>query len=137
MNERQILEQRIITLDGLLATPGGPLGPKAGPLATQFHQRWQIERRLLHRVLDETPADAPPQAVLETLQLWQDRTAAFVRKSPDERPSWTDREGLVWDAQEVLAVLDDIRERIEAWLAGATLPEAEPEPDLPPRALGA
>lgn len=115
MNERAILNQRVITLSGLLGTPGGPLGPKAGGLSQQLQAGWEAERRLIQRIIDETPADAPDSEIEATLDMWRDRTAAFIKSADSDRPTWTDRQGTVWDAQAVLAILEDIRERIEAW----------------------
>jgi hypothetical protein len=115
MNERAILIQRVTTLSGLLDTPGGPLGPKAGGLSQQLQAGWEAERRLIQRIIEETPADAPDAEIEATLDIWRDRTAAFIKSSDSDRPTWTDRQGTVWDAQSVLAILEDIRERIEAW----------------------
>jgi len=118
MNERTILEQRLVTLGGLLDTPDGPLGPKAGALAQAFQQRWEAERRLIERILSDAPAGAPDSDLQATIGLWYDRTAAFVKGSGDERPTWTDRQGVVWDAHDVLAIVEDLRERIAAWQDG-------------------
>lgn len=135
MNERAILEQRVITLNGLLDTPGGPLGNKAGILGRQFGQRWTAERQLLRRILDETPADATDADTRATLTLWRDRTAAFVRSSDSDQPTWTDRNGLVWDAHVVLSLLDDIQERIEAWKAPPVQADVDDVPPVGPTAV--
>jgi len=115
MNERAILEQRVVTLSGLLGTPDGPLGLKAGALGTQFTARWDAERRLIQRILEESPPGASDGDLETTLNLWRERTGAFIRGASAERPAWTDKQGKLWDAHEVMAILDDIRERIEAW----------------------
>ncbi len=115
MNERSILEQRVVTLNGLLDIPEGPLGSKAGSLGRQFRERWQAERRLIKRILEEAPGDGSDADMTATLALWRDRTSAFVRGASTDHPSWTDRHGTVWDANLVLSLLDDVQERIEAW----------------------
>ena len=114
MNEREIVDQRIVTLSGLLDTPGGPLGPSAGSLGRDLAASWDAERRLLQRILRETPAND----VRATIAQWHERTAAFVERSTDPTPSWKDRDGNTWDAREVLRILEDIRQRIEIWLFG-------------------
>jgi hypothetical protein len=112
MNERTVLEQRITTLDDLVAA-GGVLGPAGASLGQRLRSGWEVERRLLGRIVAETPGDD----VRATLALWQARTEAFVAKSDAEAPGWTDKEGNHWDAREVLALLDDTVERLDAWLA--------------------
>ncbi len=121
MNERAILDQRIITLNGLLGTPGGPLGPKADSLGRQLQDRWEAERRLIARILEETPTDAPDAEIEATLNMWYDRTAAFIKSAGNDHPTWTDRQSTVWDAKQVLLIVDDLRERIEAWQAADEL----------------
>lgn len=115
MNERTVLEQRITTLSGLLDTPGGPLGPNAGDLGDQLRGGWETERRLLERVL----ADTQGNDVSGTIGAWRDRTQAFVARSGPGTPSWTDREGRTWRADEVLALLDETQDRIDRWVRTA------------------
>lgn len=110
MDERKILEQRVATLNGLLETTGGSLGPAGGALGTTLRGKWEAERRLLRRVLAETPG----QDVRATLDLWGERTAAFMEKSGDSA-SWHDREGIEWHAAAVLDILVDIEERLNSW----------------------
>ncbi|MCE7938465.1 hypothetical protein DCC79_05170 [bacterium] len=131
MNERSILEQRVVTLNGLLDIPEGPLGSKAGTLGRQFRERWRAERRLIQRILEEAPQDAADADMTATLALWRDRTTAFIRGTNDEQPSWTDRHGTVWDAHLVLALLDDVQERIEAWKAPDVVGDALDADDEP------
>lgn len=112
MTEREIIEQRIRTLDGLLQAPGGPLGAAGGQLADRLSEGWRAEQRLLNRILDESKG----KSLRATISLWQERTSAFAESSDDERPSWRDREGNVWDAIEVLRILEDLDRRLEAWM---------------------
>lgn len=123
MNEREIVEQRIVTLSGLLETPGGPLGPAAGSLGRDLAASWDAERRLLERILRETKGGD----VMATIAQWQERTAAFVERATDPTPSWSDRDGNTWDAREVVRILSDIQQRIDIWLA-AEPPAAEIRP---------
>lgn len=112
MNQRNVLEHRLATLDGLLDAPGGPLGPNAGELGQRLHAGWRTERRLLQRLL----GDAQGDDVHATIRAWRQRTAAFAAKSDDDRPAWVDREGVTWDAKQVLELLDDTQERIDRWV---------------------
>jgi len=130
MNERTVMEQRLATLAGLLAVPGGPLGPNAGPIAAQLRGGWECERRLIERILVETAGDD----VRGTVAAWRNRTAAFVARSGDVPPRWTDREGHRWDGPTVLTLLDEIQERLDRWQAAASgstdmVDEEEEEPD--------
>lgn len=111
MNERAILEQRIVTLRGLLDTPGGPLGGSGGRIAVRLHHQWSTEQHLLERILAEAPGDE----VSPTLDVWARRTAEFINRAPDERPAWTDRQGQEWDAEQVLELVLDIQERLSSW----------------------
>ena len=86
MEQREVVRQRILTLDGLLADPNGPFGQAAGPLADKLAGGWRSERRLLRRIIDETKGDD----VHGTLERWYERTAAFADGSEDEEPSWRD-----------------------------------------------
>lgn len=112
MNERTVLEQRVTTLDGLIDA-GGLLGPAGAALGQQLRSSWEEERRLLRRILAETGGDD----VRATLALWTARTEAFVAQSGDPNPGWQDRDGHRWDAQQVLSLLADTVERLDAWLA--------------------
>jgi hypothetical protein len=111
MDEKRILEQRIVTLTGLLDTPGGPLGPTAGALGQRLRQSWDAERRLLCRLLSDT-RDGDLRA---TMGLWFERTSAFLRQSADDPATWTDRDGHQWDAAQVLELLADVQERLDSW----------------------
>jgi hypothetical protein len=112
VDERQVIEQRIATLDALLDTPGGPLGPAAGDLGDRLRQGWQDERRLLRRIL----VDASSGHVTSTVAVWRARTEAFMRQANGASPGWRDKDGHYWDAGEVLRLLDDIEERLRGWL---------------------
>ena len=115
MNERDVLEQRLATLLGLLSAPAGPLGPNAGALGEQLRAAWETEARLIERLLAETPgAD-----VLATVRAWRSRTLAFAERSPVEAPTWTDKQGRVWNAPDVLMTLDDLTDRVERWMRAA------------------
>jgi hypothetical protein len=116
VDQREVVRQRILTLDGLLADPNGPFGQSGGDLAAKLAAGWRSERRLLRRILDETKADD----VRATLQVWHERTAAFAEKAEDDDPNWRDRDGHVWHAREVLRLLDDFRRRLEAWIQEET-----------------
>jgi hypothetical protein len=111
MDERQILEQRLATLNGLLDTRVGALGPAAGVLGGQLRSKWEMERRLLGRVLAETPGGD----IRATLDLWGERTANFLEKNGDGA-SWNDKDGFKWEAESVLNILIDVEERLNSWL---------------------
>lgn len=112
MDERKVLEQRVTTLDGLIDA-GGLLGPAGTNLGAQLQASWEAERRLLRRILAETVGDD----VRATLTLWEARTSAFAAQSDDPNPSWQDRDGNRWEASQVLLLLADTEERLDAWLA--------------------
>jgi hypothetical protein len=112
LNERTVLEHRVATLDGLLDAPGGPLGPNAGDLGEQLRSDWETERRLLNRLLSDTPGDD----VGETIATWRSRTVSFVARSDEDSPEWTDRSGVTWDARHVLSLLDETQGRLDRWL---------------------
>lgn len=122
MNQRDILNQRILTLAGLTAGPNGPFGATGGDVAARLLEGWASERRLLLRLLDETKGTD----VLSTIQMWHDRTTAFVAKAGPGDGAWRDRDGHQWVAVDVLRILDDVRSRIEAWQAEVR-PAAAPE----------
>ena len=122
MHARQVLDQRRTTLTGLLAAPHGPLGPNAGPLGERLRAGWQLELRLVERLLAETPDDD----VLATIAAWHRRTEAFLTRSAPDSASWTDRSGMVWHGPTVLDLLADLDERVRRWLrAAADQPPAE------------
>ncbi|MFN2115133.1 MAG: hypothetical protein ACK2T6_05420 [Anaerolineae bacterium] len=119
MNERTILEHRVATLDGLLDTPSGPLGPNAGELGEQLRADWSTERRLLQRLLAESRGDD----VASTIAAWRGRTASFIARSGDDSPSWTDKSGASWNARHVMSLLDETQGRIDRWLGGDAQPD--------------
>jgi hypothetical protein len=112
MNERTVLDQRVTTLDGLIDA-GGLLGPAGANLGAQLRSSWEAERRLLRRILAETAGND----VRATLELWQARTTAFLARAEEPNPGWLDRDGNRWDAEQVLGLLADTLERLDAWLA--------------------
>jgi hypothetical protein len=115
MNERHVLEQRLITLNSLLDGSGHLLGPSGAAMGERLRSAWQAERQLLQRLLAETAGDN----VRATIGLWRDRTAAFVQRSAAADAAWTDRSGQRWEATQVLALLDDTSERLDSWAAAA------------------
>lgn len=124
MDARDVVAQRVTTLDGLLADPSGPFAGGGGPLAERLAEGWRAERRLLRRILDESRgAD-----VRATIGLWTERTGAFLERSAEGDASWQDRDGHVWDAADVLRILEDLTRRIDTWLAEDGRAAAEPRP---------
>lgn len=115
MNQKDIVQQRIRTLSGLIDAPNGPFGASGGEVAARLVDSWAAERRLLQRLSDETKGDD----VLATIQLWQDRTTAFLAKAGPDEGAWRDRDGNRWVATDVLRILGDLRARIETWRAEA------------------
>jgi len=112
VNQRTVLEHRIGTLEGLLAAPGGPLGPNAGPLGDRLRGDWLAELRLLQRLLAETPGDD----VRPTIGQWRDRTRAFAARGATAGASWSDKQGNEWSADTVLRLLDETEDRVDRWL---------------------
>lgn len=84
-------------------------------------QAWDTERRLIQRLLAETPEGN----IRPLLDAWEQRTLHFLGKSPDRR-TWADRQGQTWDGDLVLQVIADLRERLDAWESGD---EAEDDED--------
>jgi len=113
VDARDVVNQRVTTLDGLLADPTGPFRGSGGPLADRLAEGWRAERRLLRRILDESRGGD----VRATLGLWTERTSAFLDRSAEGDASWQDRDGHVWDAADVLRILEDLARRIDTWLA--------------------
>lgn len=109
MNTRELLKQRLATLDSL--TRPGSLrrgSTEGGDVAQQLTAQWETEKRLIKRVLSE-PAD--PTA---TLLQWRERTENFRDRFP-ERDGWTDQQGSEWNAVLVLKAIDNLIEHIENW----------------------
>jgi hypothetical protein len=123
VTERAVLEQRLATLNGLLEGPGQLLGTAGADLASRLREGWQAERRLLERLL----AEAPGAEMRPTVGLWRARTAGFVERTSEPQPGWTDRQGQWWDARQVLALLDDVEDRLDAWLQADELADLEAE----------
>jgi len=129
---RDVIAQRITTLDGLLGAPEGPFGGRGGELADRLADGWRAERRLLARILDE----AGSGDVTATIRLWQERTGAFLERSAEGAASWRDRDGHVWHAADVLRILDDLTRRVATWLSDDQAPPAAGGPDVPAAASG-
>jgi hypothetical protein len=110
---RDVIAQRITTLDGLLGAPDGPFSGRGGELADRLAEGWRAERRLLARILDE----AGSGDITATIRLWQERTAAFLERSAEGTAAWRDRDGHLWQAADVLRILDDLTRRVATWLA--------------------
>lgn len=123
MTERDVLQQRVSTLQSLLESPGGPFGSKAAPLASKLAGRWRAELMLIARILEDCPEG---QDLQRTLDLWQARTSAFMSTSDADRPGWSDRQGRAWDAIEVLEILADIHDRLRAWRPKAADAASDP-----------
>jgi hypothetical protein len=123
VSDRAVLEQRVVTLGGLIETPGGPLGSSGGTIGARLVAGWAAERRLLERILAESQGDQ----VRPTIETWHDRTLTFIAGTQDDAPHWTDRAGNRWDAREVLALLDDIRERLDTWSDADQVPVSQDE----------
>jgi hypothetical protein len=138
LDEKTVLDHRLTTLNGLLDAPGGPLGSNAGDLGARLRADWLAEQRLLSRLLAETSGDD----VRATIQSWRRRTEAFVARSSDPSPHWTDKEGITWNARQVLTLLDDAQERIDRWMGQPDHTEAtittnvSPETQVAPDASG-
>ena len=129
MDARDVVAQRITTLDGLLAAPGGPFGGRGGAVAEQLTAAWRAERRLLARILDESRGGD----VRATIDLWNERTRAFLERSAADDAHWRDREGHEWHAEDVLRLLGDLERRIDAWLRDPARAEAgSAAPPTPP-----
>ncbi len=122
LDARNLIEQRATTLRSLLDAPGGPFGTQSGDLGKRLAERWRLELRLIDRVLEETPDHKP---VGPTLELWQQRTEAFVESSESEAPAWTDRQGQRWQALAVLEVLSDLEERLSRVPGGPGIGDSE------------
>ena len=125
MDERQILGQRLATLDALLEGSGGLSGSGASALGERLRSGWAAERRLIQRLLDESAGGD----LRATMALWQERTAGFLARASDPEPAWTDGAGQRWEARAVLGLLADIAERLDSWqLADEPLEDDGPEP---------
>jgi hypothetical protein len=114
---REILEHRLATLEALLESRQ-PLTGGDGAVGDHLKSGWAAERSLIARILEET---AGPN-VTDTMALWRSRTERFVASSEDRVPGWQDARGQRWDARRVLALLDEMDERIAAWSGSATDP---------------
>lgn len=113
-DERAFLRHRLATLAGLLAQPNRSLR-SGGALAQGIRAAWQVEHRLLERILAESQSRSPQEVV----ELWRQRTERFLAGAAEPNPTWRDREGRTWNARQVLAILDDLAERLRTWAESA------------------
>jgi len=107
------LQERLKILTQLSA--GGQLRTGTGAasgaaLQSRLVQAWDTERRLILRLLAETPDGN----IRQTLDAWEERTQSFLQKSPGRR-AWHDRQGQSWNADLVLQIIADLRERLDTW----------------------
>lgn len=119
-DERAFLRHRLATLAGLLAQPNGSLR-SGGALVQGIRAAWRTEHRLLERILAESRSRAPQ----ETIELWRQRTERFLAAAAEPDPEWRDREGQTWNARQVLAILDDLAERLRTWAESAAGPDEQ------------
>ena len=56
---------------------------------------------------------AEPGDLAQTISAWQTRTQAFIAKNPG-REGWSDAQGHAWNASQVLALLTDVQQRLDA-----------------------
>jgi hypothetical protein len=123
MDDRDILANRLRTLDGLLAAPAPLSGGPGQVLNREIRDRWDAERRLLARLLEDTPGPN----VRDTVALWYQRTTRFLESSADAVPGWVDGRGMRWEARQVLDLLEETRELLRRW-AGHGPPDASSTP---------
>ena len=107
MTDREFLETRLKTLQSLTSAAAVLKGGGASGLQNKLHVAWEAEQRLLARILAE------PGDLVQTIGAWQTRTQAFVAKNPG-RDGWSDAQGHAWNASQVLALLSDLQQRLEA-----------------------
>jgi hypothetical protein len=105
-----ILQHRLGALDSLLAGAGAVEG---GDGTVQDHLRsgWLAERTLIARLLEDTQGPN----VSDTVALWRSRTERFLASSGGRVAGWLDARGQRWEAEEVLALLGQIEERLFNW----------------------
>jgi len=107
MTDREFLETRLKTLQSLTGAAAALKGGGASGLQGKLHAAWEAEHRLLARILAE------PGDLAQTISAWQTRTQAFIAKNPG-REGWSDAQGHAWNASQVLALLSDLQQRLEA-----------------------
>lgn len=107
MTDREFLQTRLKTLQSLTGAVAVLKGGDASGLQSKLHAAWELEHRLLARILAE------PGDLAQTIGAWQTRTQTFVAKYPD-REGWTDAQGHAWNASQVLALLTDVQQRLDA-----------------------
>lgn len=110
-NAREALAGRSQVLSTL--TAAGAIRGGAAELTGSLQAGWQAERRLIDRILADTPAD---QSVFGTLDRWEERTRAFRQKAGRPDAGWTDKQGEPWRADQVLSLIEDLRDRLSAWV---------------------
>lgn len=110
MDSREILTKQFQTLGALsrggVINLGFGTNRKNNKLQSTLQNKWDTERNLLRRVLDQA---GDPE---ERLHEWRQRTENFMSKYPT-RPGWTDRAGQQWDGQEVLNAIEKLLKEVE------------------------
>jgi len=107
MTDREFLQTRLKTLQSLTGAAAVLKGGGTSGLQSKLHAAWETEQRLLTRILAE------PGDLVHTIGAWQTRTEAFLAKNPG-RDGWSDAQGHAWNAAQVLALLGDLQQRLEA-----------------------
>lgn len=125
MDARKVLTDHLQTINALLG--GGisrGLGAEGGtdPVQRRLKSQWGTQQQLVRRVL------ADPGDPVETLHDWRSRTEGFVDSYP-EREGWSDRQGVQWNARDVLEAIDKLLEQIEAWQESDEFEEFDEEAD--------
>ncbi len=115
MTDREFLELRLATLSALLGAPGGPIASRRGTVAVArvLMTNWEAERQLLERII----ATSDGRTLRSVMASWRERTERFIAGADDPDPSWRDKSGREWRAKQVLAILADLEERLDAWAA--------------------
>lgn len=107
MTDREFLQTRLKTLQSLTGAAAVLKGGGASGLQNKLHAAWETEQRLLARILAE------PGDLAQIIGAWETRTQAFIAKNPS-REGWSDAQGHAWNASQVLALLGDLQQRLEA-----------------------
>ena len=107
MTDREFLQARLKTLQSLTGTSAVLKGSGVSGLQNKLHAAWELEQRLLARILAE------PGDLAQTISAWQTRTQAFIAKNPG-REGRSDAQGHAWNASQVLALLTDVQQRLDA-----------------------
>jgi len=131
-NAREALAGRAQVLGSL--TAAGAIRGGAAELTGSLQAGWLAERRLIDRILADTPGD---QSVFTTLDRWEERTRAFSQKAGRTDAAWTDKQGEAWRADQVLGLIADLRDRLSAWVEKPQAENPTPAPVADPAARAA